>query len=367
MGSIADILLTITQALQLVALAPTIFVIAFLVCSSKRDGSNIVPILYFLALGCNFIIPLLDVIVNPDDNLSLRGSLMLGASLSTAFSYLLIIQFLHGLMPGLRYWAVLALPAIGGSPFIYASLYLQEICFANEWCFKISDLSILYGIFSGALIFLLVMFEFARSTSRIAIEDVDRQHKYWLIMALVNLNLVLLIIDLMTLAGHFRPQDALFAMTILRIAFIYLVLTSIFRVFYDIFDLKILLSASSKQRINPETDTRAVALIREWMETEALYREMDLTRQELAKRLKLSEHHVARIANTYFGKNFNELVNSYRIREAKERLLAEPDTAITTLAFEVGFNSIASFNRVFKEMVGASPTDFRAFQKNRVL
>lgn len=362
-----EILLTITQALQLVALAPSIFVIAFLLFSSRRNGDNVVPILYFLTLSCSFILPLLPIFGAAGNQLA-QGALMVGESLTVAFSFLLIIQFLRGSIPPLLYWMILAIPLVGGSPFIYISMLTDEVCLsATNSCLMTGDLFVLYKIISSALIFLLLVFQFARSTARIAVDDVDRAHKYWLIIALIVLSLFILLVDLLVLSEQVAPADAQFIVTVIRIGFIYLVLTSIFRLFYDLFDIRLLESSNDKQRAvrDPEQDKKLVKDIRELMEGRHLYREMGLTREGLAKKLNITEHTVSRIVNTYFGKNFNEMVNDYRIREAKDRLLQE-DTQITVIAFEVGFSSIASFNRVFKELAGSSPTAFRAFHANSV-
>jgi two-component system response regulator YesN len=47
------------------------------------------------------------------------------------------------------------------------------------------------------------------------------------------------------------------------------------------------------------------------------------------------------------------------VEEAKGRLIGE-ETPITTIAFDVGFNSIPSFNRVFKHITGLSPSEYRS-------
>ncbi len=359
----SEILLTITQALQLVALAPSIFVIVFLVCTSKRDGDNLVPIFYFLALGASFVIPLLSILGDEDEMRIPLGWLLFIANLSPAFSFLLIVQFLQGAKPPLVYWLVLAIPLFGGTPFIYASIQASEVCLDNTYCVVTDDLRMLYNVVSAALIFLLLMVYIARGLSRIAIDDVDRKHKYWLVVSLVLLNLVLLLVDLFTLAENLSKSDALLISTVIRIGFIYLVLTSIFRIFYDLFDIEIpeMMGQKSLPR-DSEMDKKAADKIIELLSVRKIYREMGLSREMLARELGLSEHQVSRIINSYFQKNFNELVNQYRVDEAKERLKRE-DTQITVIAFDVGFNSIASFNRVFKEMAGSSPSAYREFHK----
>lgn len=360
----SDMLITITQALQLVALAPSIFVIAFLICASKRNGENLVPIFYFIALAASFIIPLLSILGEEEKMVSYLGWLLSLANLSVAFSFLLVVQFLHGSRPPLIYWSVLAIPILGGTPFIYASIQASEVCLDNSYCVVTDNLRMLYNIVSASLVFLLLMVYVARGQSRIAVNDTDRKHKFWVVVSLVILNLVIIGVDLLTLADKLRPQDAILISTVIRIGFIYLVMTSIFRIFYDIFDIEMPDMLGHKQQIrDPEADKKAAEQITLLLQEKKMYREMGLSREMLSKEMGLSEHQISRIINTYFHKNFNELVNQYRVDEAKERLKTE-DVQITVIAFEVGFNSIASFNRVFKEMTNSSPSAFRELYKN---
>lgn len=80
--------------------------------------------------------------------------------------------------------------------------------------------------------------------------------------------------------------------------------------------------------------------------------------------LKVSEQIVSRVLNQQIGKNFNEFINDFRLEEAKTRLMNESGP-INMVAYGVGFNSIASFNRVFKQSLGVSPTQYR--QQNSLL
>lgn len=360
----SEMMITITQALQLVALAPSVFVVAFLICASRRDGENLVPIFYFIALAASFMIPLLSILGEEEKTSIYLGWLLFVANLSVAFSFLLIVQFLHGARPPLLYWAVLAIPMLGGTPFIYASIQADEVCLDNAYCVITDDLRMLYNVVSASLIFLLLMVYIARGQSRIAVNDLDRKHKYWVVVSIVMLNLVVLGIDLLTLSENLSSQDALLISTVIRIGFIYLVLTSIFRIFYDIFDIEMPDISGNKQAVrDPEADKRAADKITDLLANKKMYHEMGLSREMMAKELGVSEHQLSRIINSYFRKNFNELVNQYRVDEAKERLKTE-DTQITVIAFDVGFNSIPSFNRVFKEMTGSSPSTYREFHLN---
>jgi len=57
-------------------------------------------------------------------------------------------------------------------------------------------------------------------------------------------------------------------------------------------------------------------------------------------------------------KNFNGLINEYRIKEAR-RLFSEPDIERFTIEYiseKVGFSSISTFNRAFKKYLGVTPS-----------
>jgi AraC-like DNA-binding protein len=56
---------------------------------------------------------------------------------------------------------------------------------------------------------------------------------------------------------------------------------------------------------------------------------------------------------------FHNLVNSYRVNNAATRLISYPESSILDIAFASGFNSKASFNRLFKKTTGSTPKQYR--------
>lgn len=87
-----------------------------------------------------------------------------------------------------------------------------------------------------------------------------------------------------------------------------------------------------------------------------------LTIGSLATQVGVPEHRLRRLINQSLGyRNFAAFINDHRIAEAKTRL-ANRELAreqITGLAFDLGFASLAPFNRAFRERVGMSPSEFR--------
>lgn len=107
------------------------------------------------------------------------------------------------------------------------------------------------------------------------------------------------------------------------------------------------------------------AEINELFQNEKVYLSSKLNIRSLAKKIKAPEYRVRETIQSEFGfQHFKSFLNHYRIEEAK-KLLQTPDvqeTSIYNLAQDVGFGSLASFNRVFKESVGIPPTEFRKSQ-----
>jgi AraC-like DNA-binding protein len=115
-------------------------------------------------------------------------------------------------------------------------------------------------------------------------------------------------------------------------------------------------TTSSDNRF-PDIAGKVIALLTK----EKLYREPELTLQHLADRLQLPSYLVSQAINEGMKKTFYDLVNGYRVEEAK-RLLLDPSTlnyTILSVGFEAGFNSKTTFNTVFKKFTGQTPTAYR--------
>ncbi|GEM_PF-293854 len=88
----------------------------------------------------------------------------------------------------------------------------------------------------------------------------------------------------------------------------------------------------------------------------------DISREGLAGAMNLSPDHMSRMFKAYTGKKINDYINELRITDAAGRL-ADPEVKIIDIAFAVGFESLATFNRSFLKVTGKTPTDFRAALK----
>ncbi len=95
------------------------------------------------------------------------------------------------------------------------------------------------------------------------------------------------------------------------------------------------------------------------------YREPELKVVHLSQQLGTAEHKLSRVITQVLGeKNFNQLINRYRISHACK--LLENDTSTLTIlevSLESGFASLGPFNRAFKTAKGCTPTAYRAMRR----
>ena len=90
------------------------------------------------------------------------------------------------------------------------------------------------------------------------------------------------------------------------------------------------------------------------------YRTEKLTLRALSKQISLPEYKTRLLINGKFNyRNFNDYINQLRIDEAGQRLVQEPDTPIQNIALDVGYRTLSSFNRAFKEIHNQTPTNYR--------
>jgi len=80
---------------------------------------------------------------------------------------------------------------------------------------------------------------------------------------------------------------------------------------------------------------------------------------QIARSLNISTFHFCRTFKRSTGLTFVEYMSRARIEKAKS-MLHRSDLLVSEIAYEVGFQTITHFNRVFRKLVGHSPTEFRS-------
>ncbi|MHC1768224.1 MAG: helix-turn-helix domain-containing protein [Verrucomicrobiia bacterium] len=107
-----------------------------------------------------------------------------------------------------------------------------------------------------------------------------------------------------------------------------------------------------QQTAEPPVITRAKQFIQE-------HQGEDLSLGQVAKAVNTSTFYFCKMFKKATGVNFTDYLSRVRIEKAKN-LLLNPNLRISEIAYEVGFQSLTHFNRVFKKIVGQSPTEYRS-------
>lgn len=109
-------------------------------------------------------------------------------------------------------------------------------------------------------------------------------------------------------------------------------------------------------------DESLLEQLSEMMDQQKTWRNEGLTIRLLAEKLGVKEYRLRQTINQHLGyRNFNDYLNSYRIREACA-LLADPakkELTVLEIAYDLGYASLAPFNKAFKDITGMTPTEWR--------
>ncbi len=117
-----------------------------------------------------------------------------------------------------------------------------------------------------------------------------------------------------------------------------------------------------------EAELFLVSQIKKLFDDEEIYKLPQLNLQDIAQKLNTNRSYISACINKYCGCNFKQFLIKYRIKAAK-RLLIETDFDIQEIAWEVGFNTRASFYNAFKDHISEklSPIEWRKRLKRKTL
>lgn len=99
-----------------------------------------------------------------------------------------------------------------------------------------------------------------------------------------------------------------------------------------------------------------VLQIRQFIEEN--YGNADLSLNYLSDRFDINPKYLSKLFKEETGQKFLDLIIKYRIDRAKQ-LMQDTNKPIQEISEEVGYTNYNSFNRVFKNVVGVSPSDYR--------
>lgn len=119
--------------------------------------------------------------------------------------------------------------------------------------------------------------------------------------------------------------------------------------------------ASKRLVIDPEIADEVTKKVTYLFDVEKVYRNEDISLRSLSEELAIPSYQLSWILNERMNITFSVLVNTYRVEEVKKRLasLQDKDKTILNIAFDAGFNTKTSFNRVFKKFTRMTPSQYR--------
>lgn len=349
---ILDQAFSLAQVLDLIGLLQCLFVL-LLVGMKASDMRQAVPtVAFFAVLGLGFALP---ATTSSQVGYADIIATWVAQTWLPAVAYLLILQVATGQLPGPRHYLVLLLPLVGPVA-ILAAVAGGESCRAGLLCPEMVPALQSFGVVPGAAILLLIWVN--RSALARLREQAAARDRYWVVLALIAFSVLNLGIDLPRALELLGAAQASLARTVFGLTFAYLATTLVFRI--DPKPVVLMPGIPVRKPVTLSEEERALAeRIKDLMTLDKIYQEPKYSRADLAHELQVSENQVSRIVMATFGKSFPQLLNSYRVAEAQQ-LLRDSDLSITQIAFDVGFNSLASFNRVFKDLVGQSPSALRS-------
>ncbi|SNR31648.1 transcriptional regulator, AraC family [Maribacter sedimenticola] len=96
------------------------------------------------------------------------------------------------------------------------------------------------------------------------------------------------------------------------------------------------------------------------LEKDKIYLDNTLTLAKLAKNMNVDRYSLSQVINQELNKNFYELINDYRIKEAVSIIESKQEIQVVDLIYESGFNNKVSFYKAFKKRLDMTPKDYMA-------
>ena len=334
---------SIPELLSLIGVTQCVYLLVYISFRAGRISRAGLPLLYFFVLGLAFL---------ADFGASHIGTVLPHYDYIRWFAWfygpplsvLLVIQIAQiTKVPDLRhYWVVLLPP----TAFALSRFFAHGQGEIHEWL-------TISGLVAGAISLLAIWVQSRRLLDSIQGEKGGKE-RYWLVLTLIVTNVLFLATALSSLSPAVSAENAVLMRTVLGLGFIYLVTTSLFRIYPQAVSL-----SADPGRSALSGDEQALARkIEELMTREKVYQESAYSRADLARECGASEAVISKVINLYFRKSFPQMINERRIADAKE-LLRQTDAPVNIICSEVGFNSLPSFNRVFKDMTGVAPSEYR--------
>lgn len=330
--------------LALMGLVQSIYLVVYISFRAGHIRNVVIPAFCFLVLSACFTIDFAVPRFTDWGHAELIRNLLW--MLVPSCSALLIMQVADfGRFPPLKYWALLMLPMIAGM--------------VGYGFYESQDVLMTGSVISGCLSFLLLWLV-RKSFVDLKEDKNTKGERYWLIISLVIMNILIIFSSLLNLSGYISDDDFVLVRDVLGIGMVYLASTSLLRIYPQSVRL---VEKDKVEKLLSKEDMEIISKINNLLEMDKVYQEPNFSRADLARELNVSEANVSRIISAHFGKSLPQIINELRVRDSLQ-LLVQTDAAVSVISEQVGFSSLPTFNRVFKDVMNLSPSEYRQKNKN---
>lgn len=348
--------LTWWELFGVLGLSHALYLIVYMVLRSGRIARASVALVYFSVLSCAFLVDFGMRYIGDawqyyaimQDMLWLSGPF---------FSYLLIVQAIDidRLPHRHHYLALVGVLAVfmTGSILYYAlaQCWFDAQCYRPHYQMAFS----LAGVGFGSLSMLAVWFK--RDALAVLANDIKMHggERYWLVIAMIVVNTGFLAALLVLASGRLSYEEFMTIRNILGLGLVYLASTSLFRIYPQ--SVRVVPKVGGSDALSAE-DQKLIPAIEDLLQIQKVYHEASYGRADMARELNVAEATISRIINLHYGKSLPQILNEKRVDDAC-RLLIDTDESIAVVAEQVGFNSLASFNRAFRDIIGKTPSEYK--------
>ncbi len=254
------------------------------------------------------------------------------------------------------------------TPILMVCLYTYISLFENNIITEILNNLTLKSIYTGIYVILLIKL-FANNRKKL-----NTANKKWFITILT---FTIIIFIVLITRSYFEYDEIVNSLTIYFIAIFYSVIIS-FIGFILYIQPSILLKNNNGLLSNNVVKYKNSGLTNDMLKalkieleksllTDKVYLENGLTLEKLALKLNTDRYSLSQTINQEFGKNYYELINDYRIKEAVHIIKnSDKEIVIADLIFESGFNNKVSFYKAFKKRHQKTPLEYQKTLKKRL-
>lgn len=179
---------------------------------------------------------------------------------------------------------------------------------------------------------------------------VEQWLNYFLLMNIVLIVMYFLISEL--IIPFYIGLSFLFSMMVIFLSFFAL---------KNPFMFKVSLEKYRHSTIDSNEAIQLIKQLKSFIDKEKPFLDSSLTLVKLSEKVGASSKELSQAINQIESLNYSQFISKYRVEEARRLMRSDPDSKLTiaAIAYDSGFNSISSFNTLFKKFTNTKAIDYR--------